>query len=363
MDRPALGVRSDLADLAPYISPQLPAKVRLNTNESPYPPPREMLEEVEQGLRAEALNRYPERDARSLTDGLAARTGWSRDGIWIANGSNEVFLHLFLAFGGPERTCLTFEPTYSLHSNIARIAGTMTASAPRARTWDIPGGTLEGALDEHRPDIVLFCSPNNPTGLLESRAAVEMALQRAPLVVVDEAYIEFARDGSSLSELLDDHPNLVIVNTFSKAWSLAGVRLGYLLADPAIVEELYRVRLPYHLSTFTQLVGNAALRHENDGAQRIAAIVGERERIMQGLSDRGFEPYPSEANFVLFDTGDRSPSGGDRTDAIWKGLLDRGVLVRNYSSSPMLAGALRVTAGLPEETDAFLKALDEVLER
>lgn len=356
-----LGVRPDLTDLAPYISPQLPAQVRLNTNESPYPPPPELVDEVAEGLRAEALNRYPERDANALVDGLAVRTGRPREGLWIANGSNEVFLHLFLAFGGPERICLTFEPTYSLHANIARIAGTNVVAGARSSSWDVSDDAVRNALDLHDPDIVMFCSPNNPTGNLESRSSLEVALERAPMVIVDEAYIEFARAGSSFTPMLDAHPNLLIVKTFSKAWSLAGVRLGYLMATPGIIEELLRVRLPYHLSTFTQLAGTAALRYEDTGAERITAIATERSRISEALTAMGLEVYPSEANFVLFEPGDRSQPDPERTAALWGRLLDRGVLVRHYPSSPVLASTLRVTAGRPEETDAFLEALEETL--
>jgi histidinol-phosphate aminotransferase len=362
MNARPLGVRPDLADLAPYISPQLPAKVRLNTNESPYPPPKELVDEVAEALRSEALNRYPERDANALVDGLAERTGWPREGLWIANGSNEVFLHLFLAFGGPERTCLTFEPTYSLFSNIARIAGTKVAAGARGPDWEVADDTVREALELHDPDIVVFCSPNNPTGAIESTSAIEAALEHAAMVVVDEAYIEFASPGSSFGPMLEKHSNLVIVNTFSKAWSLAGVRLGYLRTTPGVIEELLRVRLPYHLSTFTQLAGVAALGHEDDGARRVAAIAAERDRIVDALGEMGLGVYPSSANFVLFETGDRTNPDPDRSAAIWQKLLDRGVLVRHYPSSPVLASTLRVTAGLPEETDAFLEALRTTLE-
>lgn len=355
-----LSIRPDLSGVEPYVSPQLPAVHRMNTNESPYPPPPELMAEIAERLGETSLNRYPDRDANALLDALARRTGWSRDGIWVANGSNEVLLHLFLTFGGPQRTSLTFEPTYSLHTLIARIAGNEIVRAVRGS----PDVTIDADVQERAmdgADIVLFCSPNNPTGALETERSVRLALENVPLVIVDEAYIEFAPEGSSLQPLLADHPNLVIVRTFSKAWSLAGVRLGYALANPDIVSAMATVRLPYSISTLAQITGTAALDFQTEEEERIEAIRVERRRLVQGIEAAGLTTYPSDANFVLFDTGDRHAPDPARTQDIWQGLMDKGVLVRNYASSEHLSGCLRVTAAAPEDTDAFLTALREVL--
>lgn len=360
MEGPALPVRSDLEDLEAYLSPQRPARYRMNTNESPYPPPSTLLEAVTEKLEQTELNRYPDRDANALLDALSERTGWPREGIWVANGSNEVLLHLFLTFGGPERTSLTFEPTYSLHTLIARIAGNRVRSSQR----EAPGFGIDAGVqrrDMAGADIVMFCSPNNPTGRLEQRDSIELALETAPLVVVDEAYVEFAPHGGSVADLLGEHRNLAVVRTFSKAWSLAGVRLGYMLAASEVVTAMAKVRLPYSISTFSQFVGVAAVQHAAEEQQRIAAIVRERQRISDGLGSLGLTVHPSDANFVLFDVGGPGEPDPRRTEEIWRGLLDRGVLVRNYASNHRIAGCLRVTAGLPEETDAFLAALGEVL--
>ncbi len=350
-----LGIRPDLKSVSPYVSPQLPARVRLNTNESPYPPPEELVDDISAALRAASLNRYPDRDANELLDGLAAATGWERDGLWIANGSNEVFLHLFLTYGGVGRKLLVFEPTYPLHRLIAEVTSTQVLSSERGPEWGVTSGSVDDAIQIERPDIVVFCSPNNPTGAVEDRSAVLRALEVAPLVVVDEAYIEFAPDDSSVADLLSAHPNLVIARTFSKAWSLAGVRLGYLMGSPQIVAEMARVKLPYHLSTPAQAAGVAALKYGDRAAGRISQLRSERDRISGALSDRGLVTYASDANFVLFETGlpDALPT--------WSALLERGVLVRNYAAHPRLGGALRVTAGAPTDTDAFLEALAEVM--
>lgn len=357
---PILSLREDLAGLQPYVSPQLPARYRMNTNESPYPPPESVVEGALTELRETMFNRYPERDADALFDALAEATGCDRECLWVANGSNEVLLHLHLAFGGPQRTSLTFEPTYSLHTLIARIAGTNTRTAIREDGWRVTADLASAAVGQHRPDIVMLCSPNNPTGNLEDGDALESLLANVPMVVVDEAYIEFAVRGSTFQRLLEAHPNLVIVRTFSKAWSLAGVRLGFLMAHPSLIESMKVIRLPYHLSTFTQRMGIAALNASGEGGDVIEAIRGERERLAAGIAALGLRVHPSEANFVLFEVGGDS-AGSSRTQAVWQALLDKGVLVRNYASSELLSGCLRVTAGSPEETEAFLTALKEVL--
>ena len=349
-----LSVRDDLLDLEPYVSPQAEARYRLNTNESPYEPPEAVMDEVAEELRAVRFNRYPDKDASALVAALSVDLDYPEGGIWPANGSNEVFLHLFLGFGGPGRTSLTFEPTYSLHTLIPRITGTRTMSQPRDDGFGIDLDRAVDRLRLERPDIVIACSPNNPTGNQEPLSTIRALLEEAPgLVVVDEAYIEFGSpDGSAIS-LLDEHPNLVVTRTFSKAWRLAGVRLGYMLAHPQLIADLARVRLPYHLSAISQAFGIAALRHRDEMLEAVHALADERDRMAVELQAMGIRSHPSQANFVLFEVDDPG--------AVWSGLAERGVLVRNYAGAAGLEGCLRVTAGLPEETDAFLSAMKEVI--
>jgi len=349
-----LPVRDDLADLDPYVSPQQEARYQMNTNESPYEPPDAVMEEVVDQLRSTRFNRYPDKDASALVSALGNELGRSADGIWVANGSNEVFLHLFLGFGGPGRTSLTFEPTYSLHTLIPRITGTRTLSQARDDSFAIDLDRAVDRLRLERPDIVIACSPNNPTGNLESLPTITALLEEAPgLVVVDEAYIEFGSPEGSAVSLLDDHPNLIVTRTFSKAWRLAGVRLGYMLAHVDLIADLARVRLPYHLSSISQAFGIAALRHRDEMLEAVSALAEERDRMSVELQAMGIRSYPSEANFVLFEVDDPA--------AVWSGLSERGVLVRNYGGMQGLERCLRVTAGLPEETDAFLGAMREVV--
>ncbi len=351
-----LDVRPDLADVAPYVSPQRPGwtGLRMNTNESPYPPPPEVVDGFLSGLREAAFNRYPDRDARGLVAALARHLDHPAEGVWLANGSNEVLLHLFLTFGGTGRSIMVCEPTYSLYALIARITGTQVLAIERDETFDVDLDAGLEAIKAKRPDIVVLCSPNNPTGNVEPRLSVEAILRDAPgLVVVDEAYGEFAPDETSARDLLASHPNLVIVKTFSKAWSLAGARLGYLLAHPDLVTNLARVRLPYNLSTPTQLLGEAVLAHLDEMRGPIEKVTSERDRLTVGLQALGVKTYPSRANFVLFEV--------DEPGGVWGGLVERGVLIRRYENVPRLERCLRVTAGMPEETERFLDALEEVL--
>ena len=355
MTRAPLSPRPDLADVEPYVSPQRPARFRMNTNESPYPPPEGFVDELARRLSEMTLNRYPDKDAHSLIQALARFARWSADGVWVANGSNEVLLHLFLAYGGPERTALTFEPSYSLHSLIPRITGTRIRNLFRDEDHMIDLGSALEEIERNEPDIVMVCSPNNPTGHCEPLSTVRALLQAAPgLVVVDEAYGEFADPGATVRPMLDEYRNLVLVKTFSKAWRLAGVRLGYMLTDPSMMDGIARVRLPYHLSAPTQVVGELALEYHEKTLSMVDSIVAERDRLSVELQSMGIKTFPSRANFVLFQVDD--------PDAIFTKLLEHEVLVRNYSSNPTLRGCLRVTAGLPEETDAFLGAMEKILD-
>ena len=355
IDGPALKVRPDLEAVAPYVSPQQPATYRMNTNEAPYPPPMALVDEVTKGMEDIALNRYPDRDALKLVDSISVRSGWPKEGLWVANGSNEVFMHLFLAFGGPGRTSLTFEPTYSLHTLIPRIAGTRTVQLTRDQDFRIDLAAASDAIGTEKPDMVIVCSPNNPTGGCEDLSTIEELLATAPgLVIVDEAYGEFDDHKHSAMPLLADHPNLAITKTFSKAWRLAGVRIGYMLAAPELIAELARVRLPYHLSAITQLIGVAAIKHADETLAMVRSIAAERDRMAAELTEMGVKVFSSRANFVLFEVDD--------PDTVWAALLDRGVLVRNYSGAPGLDRCLRVTAGLPEESEAFIAAMKEALD-
>jgi histidinol-phosphate aminotransferase len=347
-------VRDDLAGLEGYHSPQVAVEVRLNTNESPYPPPAAWREAFLDELATIPLHRYPDRSARSLRAALGELHGVGPEQVFAANGSNEVLQALCLAYGGRGRTAAVFEPTYALHSHIARVTGTDVAVGERRPDFALDLDEVRRVLATAAPAITFLCSPNNPTGTVDRAEDTEAVVSAAPgLVVVDEAYGQFA-PRSSVEDVSDDGP-LVVVRTFSKTWALAGLRLGYCVAPARVVAALEAVSLPYHLDAAKQAAGRLALRFVAEMEARVATLVAERERLAQALAALPVAVWPSGANFLLFRP--RTRDG----DEVWQALVDRSVLVRNCASWPRLAGCLRVTVGRPDEDDAFLAALAEVL--
>lgn len=346
-------VRADLADVRPYGAPQLDVDVRLNTNEPPYPPPPAFTELLGQRLEGLRLNRYPDRGARELRAALGRRFSVPPERIWAAKGSNEVLLHLFQAYGGPDRRLLLFRPGYSAHPLIARAAATPVVHADLDEGFGLSPETARAAVAAHDPDVICVASPNAPTGVPVSLDGVR-ALHEASrgLLIVDEAYAEFA--DADATGLLEELPRMVVTRTFSKAWRLAGLRLGYLVGPAWVAEDVERVRLPYHLDTLTQAAGLAALELAPQMTAHIPEIRSERERLRTELSALpGIDVTPSAGNFLLLRAG--VPDLFDR-------LLAGGVLVRDFSDSPGLEGtALRVTVGAPEENDRFLTTLKESL--
>ena len=347
-------VRDDLAELEGYHSPQVSVDVRLNTNESPFPPPVAWREAFLEELATVPFQRYPDRAARALRTAIGELHGVGPEQVLAGNGSNEVIQALCLAYGGPGRTVAVFEPTYALHSHIPRITGTGVAVGERRDDFTLDPAEIDRLVGQTQPAITFLCSPNNPTGRIDPPELVEAALAVAPgLVVVDEAYAQFA-DWSALSMVADDRP-LVVTRTFSKTWSMAACRLGYLVAPADIVTAAERAMLPYHLDAATQIAGRLALRFTAEMEARVAALVAERERLAAALAALPVETWPSGANFILFRPRDLDGP------TVWKGLVERSVLVRDCSSWPRLEGCLRVTVGTPAEDDAFLSALSEVL--
>lgn len=353
-------LRDNLRGWTAYGAPQLDVPVQLNTNENSYPVPQVVIDAMVQALAkaAPGLNRYPDREFLALREDLAAYLTRTEDltldagQIWAGNGSNEVLQHLVQAFGGPGRTALGFTPAYSMHPIIAGTAGTTWIDGHRGQRFDLPSESTIAQIRAVDPHLVFLCSPNNPTGTALPLDLVEAVYDAAgtAVVVVDEAYAEFRRAGTpSALTLLAGRPRLVVTRTMSKAFALAGGRLGYLAADPALIDLLRLVRLPYHLSSQTQVVARAALAHAQVLLAEVEAIKTQRDRIVVALTELGLSPVPSDANFVLF-------GGLADAPATWRALLDRGVLVRDVG----LPGYLRVTAGTPTESTAFLQALAEL---
>ena len=374
-----LPLRPDLEGEAPYGAPEIDVPVRLNVNENPYPPSTAVIESIATAVAraAQGLNRYPERDfprlREALADYLEAESGvhLTPEQIWAANGSNEVMLHVLQAFGGPGRTCLTFTPTYSMYPEYARDTLTDSVTRPRREDFTLDVETAVAAISELRPAVVILASPNNPTGtalpLEDIDRILEAARGHGPMlgaeigsparasdcvVVIDEAYAEFRRTGvpSALELLGSANPHLAVTRTMSKAFGAAGLRLGYLAADRALVDALRVVRLPYHLSAVTQAAALAALSHRDELMAQVASLRDERDALVAWLRGRGLTAHESDANFVLF-----GPFP-DR-EAVWQALLNAGVLIRVVGPE----GFLRASIGTPEEMERLRSALATVI--
>ncbi|GAA1983339.1 histidinol-phosphate transaminase [Kitasatospora viridis] len=357
-----LPIRDELRGQSPYGAPQLDVPVQLNTNENPYRLPEELVARIAERVAEAArdLNRYPDRDAVELRTELARyltrSTGFAltTGQVWAANGSNEVIQQLLQTFGGPGRRALGFEPSYQMHELISRGTGTEWVAGPRNADFTIDEAAAVAALAEHRPDVLFICSPNNPTGTAVARETVLRLYDAAQavkptVVVVDEAYVEFSHQ-DSLLPLIEGRPLMVVTRTMSKAFGAAGLRLGYLAADPAVVDAVQLVRLPYHLSAVTQATALACLEHTDTLLGYVRRLKQGRDELVERLTAMGLEVTASDSNFIQFGVF-------EDPQAVWQAILDHGVLVRNNG----VPGRLRVTAGTPEENAAFLQAVATVI--
>ena len=353
-----LPIRDDLRGQTPYGAPQKAVRIALNVNENTHPVPDEVVAHVAAAVERElrTINRYPDREFTLLRAQLAGYLSASSaavdaivpEQIWAANGSNEVIQHILQAFGGPGRRVLGFPPTYSMHSIIAAGTGTEWVTGQRDADFTLSPETAVAVVRRTDPHVVFLCAPNNPTGTplgLDTIAAVYEASRG--IVMVDEAYAEFMPEGQlDAMSLLPGRERLVVSRTMSKAFAFAGARLGYLAADPAVIDALRLVRLPYHLSGLTQAAAVAALEHAPTMLRTVGAIREQRDRLLVELQRLGYAPHASWANFVLF-------GGVDDPQATFEHLLANDILIRDVG----LPHHLRVTAGTPAETTEFLEVL------
>lgn len=368
--------RDDLRELSGYHSPQVSVEVRLNTNESPISPPREFVEAVASAVRDVQWNRYPDRTATALREDIAALHGVSADNVFVANGSNEVLQSLLLAYSGAGRKVVTFEPTYQLHSHIARIAGATVVSGRRNPDFTLDAAEVARVCKQHSPSVTFLCSPNNPTGLAESQESIRAAVDETPgIVLVDEAYAQFSPH--TALGLVREDARVAVSRTYSKTWSMAAARLGYLIAPKWMVADLEVVALPYRVDALKQAAGRAALRFVSHMEHAVRDVVAQRERLVAAMTKMPLTVWPSQANFILFrpnvptvnpasatsglSNSGLSTSGGGAGRALWQALLDQSVLVRDCSSWDGLTDCLRVTVGTPAENDRFLAALQTAL--
>jgi len=355
-----LPLREPLKPMSPYGAPQVAASAQLNTNENPFAPSTALVAAIAKrvGEVSVTLNRYPDRDAIALRAGLAkyisAQTGAPFDlsNLWAANGSNEIIQSIFLAFG--RESALGFTPSYSMHPLIAKVTSVSWLDGKRRDDHSLDVSVAAQQVVTAKPTLTFITTPNNPTGsVVKISEIVELAKATASvggLLVVDEAYAEFSTEASAVT-LVAQYPNVIVIRTMSKAFAFAGARLGYLIADPVVIEALQLVRLPYHLSAITQAVAEVALSFADELLAGVDTLIAQREIVRIGLVELGLTVTPSAANFLLF-SGLSQPA-----DQIWQKLLDRGILIRDVG----LLGQLRVTVGTAAENQAFLSALTEVL--
>ena len=337
-----------------YHSAQVDVPVRLNTNESPFPPPAAWLEAVADIARSIQWNRYPDRAVTELRETIARRHNVDPANIFVANGSNEVLQTILLAYGGAGRCVATFEPTYQMYTQIARVTGAEVVQGERRADLTLDPLEIERVLSRHKPSVSFLCNPNNPTGIIEPRANLEAMLAHTTgVVVVDEAYAEFS-EWSAIDMVAEDKP-LAVTRTFSKTLSMAALRVGYAVAPKQMISDLEIAVLPYHLDSFKQAATIAALDFVSEMEQRVDIIKSERSRIFSAISEMECDVWPSGSNFILFRP--RSTAAA----VAWQRMVDSGVLVRDFSTTPRLTGCLRVTVGTPDENSAFLDALTAAL--
>lgn len=342
-----------LEGMEPYDPKYIPARVLVSANENPSDVPAEVRREAMAAVAGVAFNRYPDPLANGLRDRIAEANGLFRGQVLVGNGGDELLFDLALAWGGPGRRMLTLPPAFSVYAANARLTNTEVVEVPRRADFSIDEEAVLARVAEGDIDYLIVTSPNNPTGDLASASFVERLLGATDaLVVVDEAYFEFSR--ATVLPLLAEHENLVILRTFSKAYSLAGVRVGYVLAHEGVVNELLKVRQPYSVDAVSQAISTAVFERRAAFEPGIEAIIAERERLFEALGALpGVTVFPSSANYLLV----RTDGAGD----VWRRLYDAGILVRDFSRAPRLEGCLRISVGSREENDAMLAALTEAV--
>jgi histidinol-phosphate aminotransferase len=347
-------IKPEVRRLSAYTLKHVKADVKLDQNENPYELPQDLKEEVARRVLAKPWGRYPEFVPHSTTAALSKFTGWPEDGILIGNGSNELIMAGLSAVLGSARNAVIPQPTFTLYKLLSSVFQANTVTVPlNASDFSFNVDALEAAAKD--ADVTVICSPNNPTGILLPAAALERILKATSgLVFLDEAYHEFS--GQTALTLLPANPNLIVLRTFSKAMSMAGLRFGYLMAHPEIAKEIHKTKLPYNVNVFTLAAAEMVLERGNVMRDAIQTLIGERQRVLAEVRKRpDVEAFDSCTNFFLI-----------RTRKVARELFDalyaQGVLVRDVSSYPMLDRVLRISVGKPQENDRFLSALDRALE-
>lgn len=343
-------VKPNIRNLRAYNAKEIPCRVKLDANESPYG-----FEITDKILKSIKTNRYPDPEAKTLKKIIAKNLGIKPENILFGNGSDELIYYLITVFGGP---VLYPVPTFSMYGIISQALGEKRIEVPLDDEFDLDTDRILSLIKKEKPRIIFLSSPNNPTGNCFSADRILKIVEftsslvtcHLSLVVVDEAYQPFSSEKGFLP-MLTDYKNLVILRTLSKI-GFAGLRVGFMIADMEIINEVNKVRLPFNLNSISQSVASALIKDSNIIKLHIGLITSERERLLNELWEiKGIKPYPSEANFILFRT--------KNSDKIYYRLLKKGVLVRNMRGT--VNGCLRITVGAKKENNIFIKALKEVM--
>lgn len=354
-DRVKALVQPHLRTLEPYDPNFTPTRVNLSANENTYDVPASARALIDEALAATPTNRYPDPMSNDLRDELAAWHGVSRENVIVGNGGDELLYNFLLAFGGPGRTLVNVPPTFSEYAFFASLTQTDVRDVWRDPETLLPqADELVAAAGE--ASLVILTSPNNPTGDVAPLELVARVCDACPgLVMVDEAYGEFAAAGTSAEALLAEYDNLLVLHTLSKAFALAGARCGYVIAAPDVIDALAAVRQIYSVNVLTQAAALAAVRARAEFDPTVEKIVSERSRLYESLARvEGVRVWPSEGNFILARMA--------RASRVRERLRDEcSILVRDFSYAPGLADCLRITVGTPEEDDAVIEALSEIV--
>jgi len=348
-------VRPEVRSLQPYTPEPMGARIRLDANESPFDIPETLKKAVWESFSGQAWNRYPDPTCLELRQAVAAYEGVAIDQIVFGNGSDEIIRDLLICYGGPGTRTIFPTPTFSMYRLLTIALGGTPVGVRLRNDWslDMPAFLQEVESDTDTSRVIFIPTPNNPTGNAFPIEQIEEILKKTDcLVVVDEAYRLFTT--SSLVPYLQHYPNLVILCTYSKAMSAAGVRIGYLIGHPQVVETINRIRLPYNMDVFAQQVALTAIRHPEIWQANAQTIIQERKRLLSVLSEiTDITVYPSQANFILI----RIP----QADRVKKFLAENNIAVRGFSRTEGLTDCLRITIGLPEENDELVRQLQLAL--
>lgn len=355
---PLRHIKPGVRALSAYTLRHYQPRIKLNQNESPYDVPAELKRRLQAELADRPWNRYPPFVADSFIGAVSEAMSWPHEGILVANGSNELIQAALAVVVGPGVSVVIPEPTFTLYRLMTEVGGgtVVSVALDAGLRFDVEGIT-RAARDSEAAAVVL-CTPNNPTGGVLSREEILRIHDGCEsLILLDQAYVEFG--GYDARELLEGRPRLIILRTFSKAMALAGLRAGYLLGDPAVVTEVNKAKLPYNINFFTEAVAAGVLRHREMLRPQVEAMRVQRERIERTLGELpGLRVFPSAANFVLFRV---EADAIDHLEVFRRLLEEHGILVRDVSRYPLLAGCLRVNAGTPEETGEFLGAMSQIM--